>query len=118
MFLAVLSAAALFVGTLSAAPAGAQTASVSVANPGHQWATWSFDVHVQLTASGGVAPYHWTITLLPPALSINPSTGLISGTDWAGQAENYPVTVTATDSVGSSGSTSFTWTLQRGCRTC
>src|SRR5690242_7206179 len=110
MFLAVFSAAALLVGMLSAAPAGAQTTSVTVANPGHQTATWSFDVHVQLTASGGVAPYHWTSTVLPPALSINPSTGLISGNDWAGQADNFPVTVTATDSVGNSGSASFTWT--------
>jgi hypothetical protein len=118
LFLAVLSASVLVAGAMSAAPVTAQVASVSVANPGHQTATWGSPVHLQLTASGGVAPYHWSSTVLPPTLIINSSTGLISGEDEAAPAENFPVTVTATDSHGSSGSTTFTWTLRRGCRTC
>ena len=53
---------------------------------------------------------------LPAGLSINPSTGVISGTITDGQAVSspYSVTVTATETSGStplSGSASFTWTV-------
>jgi hypothetical protein len=34
----------------------------------------------KVVAIGGVAPYTWSATGLPPNLSINPATGVISGT--------------------------------------
>ncbi|MEU2736070.1 putative Ig domain-containing protein, partial [Streptomyces sp. NPDC007095] len=53
---------------------------------------------------------------LPTGLSISSSTGLISGT--ASTAGTYQVTVTAKDSTGASGSTSFTWTVGSGGGGC
>src|SRR5262249_5124784 len=47
---------------------------------------------------------------LPPALGINPTTGLISGTLGATSGGSYTVTVTATDGTLPS-SKSFTWTV-------
>jgi hypothetical protein len=49
------------------------------------------------TASGGAGPYAYTSTPLPAGLSINPSTGMISGTPTAAVAASA-VTVTVTDS--------------------
>jgi hypothetical protein len=52
----------------------------------------------------------YTATGLPPGLSINPATGVISGTT-SSTIGTYHVTVTATDGTGSTGSTSFTWNV-------
>jgi lysophospholipase L1-like esterase len=49
------------------------------------------------TASGGAGPYTYTSTPLPAGLSINPSTGMITGTPTAAVAASA-VTVTVTDS--------------------
>jgi hypothetical protein len=46
---------------------------------------------------------------LPGGLSIDPSTGIVSGSPTI--AGTYPVTVTVTDDAGFSASTSFTWTI-------
>jgi hypothetical protein len=46
---------------------------------------------------------------LPPGLSINSSTGTVSGTPTTGGV--YAVTITVTDNVGSVGTASFTWTI-------
>jgi large repetitive protein len=54
-----------------------------------------------LEASGGVYPYTWTITGLPPGLSITPGPSEeseISGTPTT--AGTYPMTITVTDSAG------------------
>ena len=53
---------------------------------------------LQLTASGGVAPYTWNVTQgnLPGGLALNGSTGTISGTPTA--VGNFSFTVTVTDS--------------------
>ena len=48
------------------------------------------------TASGGVPPYSWTATGLPPGMTINSTTGVISGTPTT--AGTYNITVTVTDS--------------------
>jgi hypothetical protein len=52
----------------------------------------------QLTAVNGITPFTWSILLgtLPPGLSLNSSTGVISGTPTA--TGNYPFTVLVTDS--------------------
>jgi hypothetical protein len=52
------------------------------------------------TASGGVPPYTWSITGQPAGLSINTSTGVISGTPTA--AGEFLLTVTVTDSLSNS----------------
>ncbi|MGV9563577.1 putative Ig domain-containing protein [Streptomyces sp. NPDC003480] len=84
--------------------------TVTVNNPGNQSSTVGTAVSLQMTgsdsASGQTLTY--TATGLPAGLSIS-SGGLISGTPTA--AGTSSVTVTAKDSTGASGSTSFTWTV-------
>ena len=85
---------------------------VSVSNPGAQTSTVGTAISaVNHTASGGTAPYSWSASGLPPGLSINSSTGSISGTPTT--AGTYSVTVTATDSSSpaKTGSTSYSWTV-------
>jgi hypothetical protein len=53
-----------------------------------------------LTASGGVPPYTWTATGLPNGLSLNATTGVISGTLLA--AGSFPIPVRVTDSTPNS----------------
>ena len=61
-----------------------------------------------ISASGGTAPYNYTITsgALPTGLSLNAATGEISGIPSA--AGTYSFTVTATDANGCAGSWSYT----------
>ncbi|MFR9798708.1 putative Ig domain-containing protein [Streptomyces sp. MS06] len=90
--------------------------TVSVTNPGSQSTTAGSSVSLQINATDSAgASLDYSASGLPTGLSINSSTGLISGT--ASTAGTYQVTVTATDSTGASGSTSFTWTVSSsgGC---
>jgi hypothetical protein len=92
---------------------GGGTGTVSVANPGNQTSTVGTAASVQISASdtaGGTLSY--SASGLPNGLSINSSSGLISGTPTASGTSN--VTVTATDSTGPTGSTSFSWTVSTG----
>ncbi|MGH3380442.1 MAG: putative Ig domain-containing protein, partial [Actinoallomurus sp.] len=85
--------------------------TVTVTNPGNQTSTVgtaaSVQVHATDSASGQTLTY--SATGLPAGLSINASSGLISGTPTTAGTAN--VTVTAKDGTGASGSTSFTWTV-------
>jgi subtilisin family serine protease len=88
---------------------GATVNAPGVNNPGTRTGTAGVATSLQMTAAGGSSPYTWSATGLPPGLSINSSTGLISGTPTT--AGTYSVTVTARDTAYRSGSTSFTWTI-------
>jgi hypothetical protein len=89
----------------------------AVANPGSR-STYIHDyAYLQMTATGGTAPYNWSASGLPTGTSINSSTGVIAGT--VTQFGTYTVTVSATDAAGRSGSTQFTWLVRReACPTC
>lgn len=50
---------------------------------------------VQLQAQGGVSPYAWSATGLPPGLTLS-SAGVLAGTPT--QAGNFAAVLTATDS--------------------
>ena len=83
--------------------------TVTVTNPGNKTGTVGVATSLQMsgTDSGGLA-LTYTATGLPTGLSIS-SSGLISGTPSA--AGTFTVTVTAKDSTGASGNTTFTWTI-------
>ncbi|WP_052440885.1 Ig domain-containing protein [Streptacidiphilus anmyonensis] len=83
--------------------------TVTVANPGNQTGTVGTAASLQVSGSDSAgAGLTYTATGLPAGLGIS-ATGLISGTPTSAGTSN--VTVTATDSTGASGSTSFTWTV-------
>ena len=89
----------------------ATPAPLVVANPGTQSTYVPDSDALQMTATGGTAPYSWSATGLPTGLSINPSTGLISGV--VTRIATYTVTVTAVDAAGRSASTQFSWSGRR-----
>ena len=64
---------------------------------------------VPATDSSSVATLTYSATGLPDGLSIDPTTGTITGTPTT--AGTYSVTVTATDDAGFTGSASFSWTI-------
>ncbi len=90
--------------------AGAAGNTVTVTNPGNQTAKLgtAFSLQISASDSGGTA-LTYTATGLPAGLSINSSTGLISGTPTA--ATTASVVVTAKDATGATGSASFTITV-------
>ncbi len=84
--------------------------TVTVTNPGNQTSTVGSAASLQIHASdSGGATLTYSASGLPAGLSINSSSGLISGTPTT--AGTSSVTVTATDSTGASGSASFSWTV-------
>jgi hypothetical protein len=85
--------------------------TVTVNNPGNQTGTVGTAKSVQVTANDSQAgqTLTWSATGLPQGESISSSTGLISGTPTT--AGTYSTTVSAKDTTGASGSTSFTWTV-------
>ncbi|HEY0804735.1 MAG TPA: Ig domain-containing protein [Pseudonocardiaceae bacterium] len=87
---------------------GGGAGSPTVSNPGNRTGTVGTAVSLQLSASGGTAPYTWSATGLPTGLSVS-SGGLISGTPSA--TGTFNVTATAKDSAAKTGSASFTWSI-------
>jgi len=85
--------------------------TVTVTNPGAQTGTVGTATSLPIRASDSAAGQTLTYraTGLPAGLSINTSTGVISGTPTA--SGSSAVTVTATDTTGASGAVSFTWTV-------
>src|ERR1700729_395279 len=90
---------------------GTTTNTVTVGNPGSQTSTVGTAASLQVgatdSASGQTLTY--SATGLPAGLSINSSTGLISGTPTT--AGTSTVTVTAKDTTGASGNAVFTWAV-------
>jgi len=82
-----------------------------VTNPGSQSSAEGASVSLPITATDpDGTPLTFSATGLPPGLSINPTTGVISGTLGYNAAGSYSVTVTASD--GSlSDSETFGWTV-------
>lgn len=67
----------------------------------------------QLTVSGGIAPYNFTVTTgsLPAGLVLNATTGVISGTPSA--AGSFPFAITVRDStLGTAATATITYSLQ------
>ncbi|WP_330455859.1 M4 family metallopeptidase [Streptomyces sp. NBC_00820] len=123
---AALNAAAALYGTNSTQYAGVGNAfaginvgshinppanGVTVTNPGSQSSVVGTAVNLQVSASStNPGALSYAATGLPPGLSVNSSTGLISGTPTT--AGTYSTTVTVTDSTGATGTAAFTWTVR------
>jgi hypothetical protein len=104
----------LYLGVSVCTNPGSIGNTVTVTNPGDQsdnsgTAITPLDIVATDSDPGQVLTY--SATGLPPGLSINPATGVISGTPTTGSATDYDVTVVATDTSGATGSTSFDWTI-------
>jgi hypothetical protein len=79
-------------------------------NPGNQTNDEGDAVSLQITAANGFTPSGFTATGLPPGLTIDTTTGLISGTiDPRGEG-TYTVTVTPANNGGQGGVT-FQWVV-------
>ncbi|GLY51651.1 S8 family serine peptidase [Lentzea sp. NBRC 102530] len=85
-----------------------QPGNPSVTNPGTQTSTVGTPASLQLSASGGTAPYTWSVSGLPAGLSANAS-GAISGTPTT--AGTSSVTATVTDSANKTGTATFSWVV-------
>jgi F5/8 type C domain/Beta-1,3-glucanase/Putative Ig domain len=85
--------------------------TVTVTSPGSQSWTAGTAASLQVSASDSASgqTLTYSATGLPAGLSINASTGLISGTPTT--ASSGSTTVTATDTTGATGSASFSWTV-------
>jgi hypothetical protein len=92
---------------------GSDNGKVSIFSPGNQTTATGASVYYQVqgedTCTGSLS---YKATGLPTGLSINSTTGVISGT--ASTAGTYSVTVTGTDSTGPSGAATFSWTVGSG----
>jgi hypothetical protein len=88
--------------TITVTNPGAQTSSPGVAITPLQIVATDTDASQVLT---------YAATGLPTGLSINPATGVISGTPTTTTGSPFTVTVTVTDTSGASGSATFTWTI-------
>jgi hypothetical protein len=83
-----------------------------VADPGRQLMADDTTVSLPMSGKGGTGPLTWSASGLPAGLSINPTTGVISGKPATPGAQPYlSVTVTATDSRRVSGSITFAWCI-------
>lgn len=75
----------------------APIAALSITTPSLPSGTVGYNYSAAMSATGGVTPYTWSITIgsLPPGLGLDPNSGLISGmTTMTG---SYPFTVQVAD---------------------
>ncbi|MBV1850677.1 S1 family peptidase [Catellatospora tritici] len=92
--------------------------TVTVTNPGNQSSVVGTAVNLQITASssGSGQTLTYSATGLPAGLTINASTGKITGTPTT--AQTTTVTVTAKDTTNATGTASFSWTVSSSGGTC
>lgn len=80
---------------------------LTMTGPANQTSRVGTAASLSLAASGGVPPVTWSVDTLPEGLSINATTGEVSGTPTAEETKN--VTFTGTDANGGTVSATVTW---------
>ncbi|MET9701206.1 putative Ig domain-containing protein, partial [Streptomyces sp. NPDC006529] len=78
---------------------------LKITDPGPQTCTFARSCTIRLTATGGRAPLRWSATGLPFGLTLDPTTGRITGTPWS--TGTTRITITATDTTPTSATTTF-----------
>jgi hypothetical protein len=104
----------LYIGVSVCNNPGSGSNTITVTSPGSQTTNFGTTITpLPITASDSDSSQVLTYaaTGLPPGLSIDPSTGVISGTNTAATGSPFTVHVTATDTTGASGFVNFTWTI-------
>jgi Peptidase A4 family/Putative Ig domain len=101
-----------FTITYGTPPSPPPTDKVTVTSPGNQSTTAGVKASLQIHATSSLGEaLSYAAVGLPPGLSINSSTGLITGTPT--DTGTYSVAVAASDPGGHTGSASFTWTIKK-----
>ena len=96
-----LTGSATFTLTVNPAPA--------LTSPGPQTTIIGDAVALPLALTGGTGPFAWVATGLPTGLTLNATTGLVSGTPATTGTGN--VTVTVTDKFLKTATATFTWAV-------
>ncbi len=85
---------------------------VEAQSPGHQLAFTTNPVHLQLLGTSFVGSrLTWRVSGLPKGLSVNSSTGMVTGTPSA--AGSYRVTARVHDAIGLSARMAFSWQVNK-----
>ncbi len=107
----VLNGTAAFTWTVN--PAAPVNNPPSVTNPGNQVTTTNTPVTMNMAGSDPDAgqTLTWSATGLPVGLTINPTTGAITGTPTVAAVSNVVVTATDNGSPVLNGTAAFTWTV-------
>ena len=110
---------AVSVPAQTADPTCSTSGGVTVGNPGNKTGTVGTAITpFTITASGGTSPYHFSATGLPAGVSINATSGQVSGTPTAAGTSTVTVNVTDSSNPVKSGSTQFTFTVSGGGGGC
>jgi serine protease len=105
------SNAALSSGANGCVETGAIQDSVSITSPGTQQNVTGDTVNLAIQGSSAAGnPLTWSAAGLPTGLSINPSTGTVTGTPIT--VGSFAPTITATDETGAQHSVSINWTIK------